>query len=140
MKDYVTWTPYKELEHKGINYTTCRDFGHISRHKGLRQVVHNPDDEDRLVVLETPNPFFTNVEVIYYVVPATEENRLDIIAHKHLGSASYSWVIALCNRIEDGFTVREGQKLVIPKSFYDLFNKHEILASVNPLSLNLGSE
>lgn len=140
MRDQVTWTPYDEMEYAGINYTNCRDYSHISRYKALRQVVHNPDTEERFVTLETTNPFTTNSEVIYYTVPATEENRLDIIAHNHLGSASYSWVIAMFNGIDDGFTIREGQVLKIPKSFYNLFNNHEILASINPLSMNLGSE
>lgn len=134
-------TPYKELEHKGIEYSVCKDYDHISRHKGLRQVVHNPiDSEDRFIALETPNPFTTNVEVDYYEVPTHQENRLDIIAQYKLGSASYSWVIAYFNGIEDGFTVKPGQKLIIPKQFTSLFNKGEILQSVSPLALNLGSE
>lgn len=134
-------TPYKELEYKGIEYSVCKDYDHISRHKGLRQVVHSPtDNEDRFIALETPNPFTTNVEVNYYEVPTYEENRLDIIAQDKLGSSSYSWVIAYFNGIEDGFTVKPGQKLIIPKQFTSLFNKGEILQSVNPLALNLGSE
>lgn len=134
-------TPYKELEHKGIEYSVCKDYDHISRYKGLRQVVHNPaDSEERFIALETPNPFTTNVEVDYYEVPTYQENRLDIIAQDKLGSASYSWVIAYFNRIEDGFTVKPGQKLIIPKQFTSLFNKGEILQSVSPLALNLGSE
>lgn len=134
-------TPYKELEHKGIEYSVCKDYDHISRHKGLRQVVHNPaDSEDRFIALETPNPFTTNVEVDYYEVPTHQENRLDIIAQDKLGSASYSWVIAYFNGIEDGFTIKPGQKLIIPKQFTSLFNKGEILQSVSPLALNLGSE
>ena len=140
MRNYITWTPYDTLEHRGINYTHCREFSHISRYKNLRQVVHNPDDDDRFVTSETVNPFYTNSEVVYYTVKASEENRLDLIAHNHLGSASYSWVIAKFNGIEDGFTIREGQTLMIPKSFYNLFNKQEILSSINPLSMNLGSE
>lgn len=134
-------TPYKELEHKGIEYSVCKDYDHISRYKGLRQVVHNPaDSEERFIALETPNPFTTNVEVDYYEVPTYQENRLDIIAQDKLGSASYSWVIAYFNRIEDGFTVKPGQKLIIPKQFTSLFNRGEILQSVSPLALNLGSE
>lgn len=133
-------TPYKELEHKGIQYSTCREYDHISRHRGLRQVVHSPQDVDRFIALETSNPFTTSADVTYHDVTAVEENRLDLIAHKYLGSASYSWVIAYFNEIEDGFTIREGQRLAIPKSVSSLFNKGEILAPVSPLALNLGQE
>ena len=44
------------------------------------------------------------------------------------------------NNIEDGFTVYEGQKIKILDSFSDLFAQGEILASIPPMSLNLGSE
>ena len=140
MKFYNTLTPYEVIDHRGIQYTTCKAYDHISRYKGLRQVIHNPNDPDRFIALETPNPFSTNTEVVYYDVPATEENRLDIIAHKYLGSAQYAWVIAYFNGIEDGFTVSEGQRLMIPKSISSLFNRGEILASVSALQLNLGTE
>lgn len=133
-------TPYKELEHKGIQYSTCREYDHISRHRGLRQVVHSPQDTERFIALETSNPFTTNADVTYHDVTAVEENRLDLIAYKYLGSASYSWVIAYFNEIEDGFTIREGQRLAIPKSVSSLFRKGEILAPVSPLALNLGQE
>lgn len=141
MKFYDTLVPYKVIDHKGIQYTVCRDFDSISRYKGLRQVIHNPNDTDRFIALETPNAFHTNeIAVTYYDVPAQEENRLDIIAHKMLGSAQYSWVIAYFNGIEDGFTVREGQRLKIPKTISSLFSSGEILAPISALQLNLGSE
>lgn len=141
MRFYDTLISYDTLEHKGIQYGVCRDFKHISRHRRLRQVVHNPSDmKDRFVALETPNPFQTQADVTYYEVPAHEENRLDVIAFKLMGSAQYAWTIAYFNGIEDGFTVHEGQKIMIPKSFTQLFNKGEVLASVSPLTLNLGTE
>ena len=135
-----TLTPYCEIEHKGIQYTTCRDFSHISRHACLRQVVHNPADSDRFVALENANGFSTRSDVVYHDVKVQEENRLDIIAHHYLGSAKYAWVIALFNNIEDGYTISEGQRLAIPTSVSSLFAKHEILAPVPPLALNLGTE
>lgn len=140
MKVYNTLTPYSVIDYKGIQYTTCRDYDHISRYKGLRQVIHNPDSFDRFITLETPNSFKSTTDVIFYDVPDTEENRLDIIANRFLGSASYSWIIAYFNEIEDGFTVREGQRLRIPKNVSSLFNKGEILSSVSALQLNLGTE
>lgn len=133
--------PYQEIPYEGIQYTNCRDYGHISRYKGLRQVVHNPDNTDeRYMALETVNPFTTNSDVDYYEVPSRYENRLDIIAYEELGSASYAWVIAYFNNIEDGFSVHEGQLIKIPKNISSLFNSGEILQTVPALGLNLGSE
>lgn len=137
-----TLTPYLEIEYKGIQYSPCRDFNHISRYRGLRQVVHSPlDTQDRFVSLETPNPFSTShTDVIWHEVLGVEVNRLDLIAAKFLGSASYAWVIAYFNQIEDGFTCRLGQTLRIPKSITDLMRQGEILQSVTALTLNLSSE
>lgn len=137
--------PYSEVEHTGIAYSVCKDFDHISRYRNLRQVVHgidikDPDTADRYITLETVNPFITNTEVKYHEVTAIEENRLDLIAYKELGSATYSWVIAYFNKIEDGYTVREGQKLVMPNSVTALLSKGEILAPITGLRLNLGEE
>lgn len=139
---YNTLTPYEVVEHKGIQYTVCRDYNHISRYKGLRQLVHCPDDAaERFIALEVPNAVVsTDLKFLYYTVPYSEENRLDIIANKFLGSPQYSWVICYLNGIEDGFTVHEGQKLKIIKNFTDLFNKGELLASIPALQLNLGTE
>lgn len=137
-----TLTPYEEIDYKGIQYTTCKDFGHISRYRGLRQVIHSPQDlDDRFISLETPNPFHTSkMKVIWHEVLGTEVNRLDLIAEKYLGSASYSWVIAYFNQIEDGFTCQLGQKLQIPNSVTDLMKSGEILQPVTALTLNLSSE
>lgn len=140
MKFYNTLIPYKVIEYEGIQYTTCRQFDHISRYKGLRQVIHSPDNRDRFSSLEIPNSFSTHTDVIFYDVPADEENRLDVIAKRFLGSSNYSWVIAYFNEIEDGFTIREGQRLKIPTTMSSLFNTGEILAPISALQLNLGSE
>ena len=135
-----TLTPYRVLEHEGIQYSVCRDFDHISRYRGLRQVTHVADSPERFVALETPNVFTSNADVRYYEVPATEENRLDLIAEKLLGDATYSWILAYFNGISDGFTVREGQKLKYPDSITALFDNGELLAAVSPMMLNLGEE
>lgn len=132
--------PYDVIDHEGIVYSVCRDFNHISRYRNLRQVVHFPDTTDRYVTLETVNPFITHTEIKYHEVTVAEENRLDLIAEKELGSATYGWVIAYFNSIEDGYTVREGQKLVIPKSVTALLSNGEILAPITAIKLNLGEE
>ena len=132
--------PYDTLEHEGIAYSVCRDYDHISRYRNLRQVIHCPDSTDRYTTLETVNPFITNTDVKYHEVTVSEEDRLDLIAEKELGSATYGWVIAYFNRIEDGYTVREGQKLMIPNSVTALLSTGEILAPITALKLNLGEE
>lgn len=141
---YNTLTPYYKIPYSGIAYGHCVDYDHISRYKGLRQVTHNANSDttnsDRFITLETPNPFTSNAEVSFYDVPYQEENRLDVIAYKKLGSAQYAWIIAYFNGIEDGFTVREGTRLRIPNNISQLFNSGEILASVSALTLNLGTE
>lgn len=133
---------YADLDHKGIDYSCCRDFDYISRYRGLRQVVHSPDDmDDRMVTLENPNPFVSQgVDVIWHEVTSNEQNRLDVIAYKYLGSAQYNWVIAYFNNIEDGFSCHTGQKLMIPTSITSLMKSGEILQNVTALRLNLGSE
>lgn len=137
---YDTVKPYKKIQHTGISYSVCRDYNHICRYKGLRQIVHNPDDIDRFVTLETPNSLISHAKFNYYDVPAIEENRLDLIAYKFFGSPQYSWIISYFNDIPDGFSVAEGQRIKILANFTELFNKGELLASIPALQLNLGSE
>ena len=132
--------PYKTIEHQGVKYTTCRDFDHISRYRTLRQIAHDIDNANMYITLETPNPFVTHTEVKYHEVTAPEINRLDLIAEQELGSATYGWVIAYFNRIEDGYSVREGQVLMIPNSVTALLSTGEILAPVPNTKLNLGEE
>lgn len=135
-----TLTPYSTIERTSIQYSTCRDFDYISRYRGLRQVIHEPDTSERFISLESANPFVIDTDVVYHDVTYAEQNRLDIISQTYLGSASYAWVIAYFNGIEDGFTIQEGQRLVIPKSISSLFNTGQLLAPVAALQLNLGEE
>lgn len=92
------------------------------------------------IALETPNTFTTEMEIDYYEVPTDEENRLDLIAYKLLGSPTRSWIIAYLNKLEDGFSVMAGQKLIVPKSFDKLFDRDEMLAPVAYNMLNLREE
>lgn len=135
-----TNTPYKKVERDPIQYTYCVNFQHISRYRCLRQVIHEGTNENRFVALETTNPFTTSAKAKYYTVPYHLENRLDIIAQEQLGSATYAWVIAYYNNIQDGYTVLEGTQLAIPESISTLFENGEILASITATKLNLGSE
>lgn len=142
MINYDTLIPYHVIDYNGIQYGTCRDFSHISRYRCLRRVNHETNTKDQFMTLESPNTIHSDVPVKYYFVRASEENRLDLIAEKYLGSATYAWVIAYLNEIHDGFTVSEGQRLKIPESgsVTALFETGEMLAAVNPLLLNLGAE
>ena len=135
-----TTKPYEKIERDEIQYTYCYEYDHISRYKGLRQVIHQGLSQDRFVALETSNSFNPESDVSYYTVPASLENRLDLIAQQKLGSASYRWVIAYFNHIEDGFTCREGTRLAIPKSIASLMESGQILSPIPATSLNLGSE
>lgn len=135
-----TNTPYDIVKRDPIQYTYCADFEHLSRYRGLRQVIHQGMSKDRFVALETTNPFETSATVRYYTVPHHLENRLDIIAQEQLGSADYAWVLAYFNNIQDGYTVLERTRLAIPESVSALFEKGEILASISAVKLNLGSE
>lgn len=140
MKFPTTWGQYKEVERDPIQYTYCVEYDHICRYRGLRQVVHQGLSEDRYVALETVNTIPDGVDLRYYVVPHKYENRLDLIAQEQLGSATYAWVIAYINKIQDGFTCIEGTKLAIPISISSLFNRGQVLESVTATTLNLGSE
>lgn len=141
MKILNTLTPYQVIPYEGIQYGVCYDYSHISRYRGLRQLTHNPKTvSERFMTLELSNPFKTSVDVQYYEVLPTEENRLDLISYKFYSDPTYGWVIAYFNDIEDGYTVKAGQIIQLPESVTALFGKGEVLAAVSPSMLNLGSE
>ena len=121
-----TTKSYDKVDYNGIEYTTCKDFSHISRYKRLRQVIHSYDYE--------------NVAIEYYQVPVEEENRLDLISYRFYNTTSYAWVIAYVNGISDSYTVYEGQTLIIPTNITDLFKNGNVLSSIPVSSLNLGTE
>ena len=138
---YDTTRPYKELETGGIEYTVCKDYLHISRYRRLRQVIHHNEDGRRMETLEIQNEYdYSNVEVEYYEVFQDRVNRLDLISYDYYGTTSYSWVIAYVNGIQDGYTVFEGQILMIPKNISELFKSGCVLASVPATSIKLGVE
>lgn len=143
MLNYDTLIPYKVIEYNGITYSNCQDYSHISRYRCLRTVNHvKSDRKSHFIALETPNRIHAEIEVVYYVVRSEEENRLDLIAHKYLGSAKYAWILSYLNEIHDGYTVHEGEKIMVPasRSVTSLFESGQMLASVNPLLFNLGEE
>lgn len=136
-----TTRPYKSVDYNGIEYTTCKDFDHISRYRRLRQVIHYLTNSNRFITLELQNNYsYENVEIEYYIVPNERENRLDLVSYDYYGSSSYSWIISYINGISDGFTIYEGQVLMIPKNITDLFKSGCILSSVPATTLNLGTE
>lgn len=136
-----TTKPYEEVNYKGIEYTVCKDYDHISRYKRLRQVIHLLEGSDRFISLEIQNGYnYKDLSIEYYEVTTRTENRLDLISYSYFGTASYSWIIAYINGISDGYTVLEGQVLMIPTAFSELFSSNCVLSAVSPTSLNLGTE
>lgn len=135
--DGLTNYDYSNINYVESKYKTYWEEKAIDRPYAVYEATQIFHD---YIALETPNAFTTNMEIDYYEVPYSEENRLDLIAYKLLGSAMRSWVIAYMNKLEDGFTVKAGQKIVVPKSFNALFNKGEILSPVASNTLNLGAE
>lgn len=135
-----TYNLYDKVERDRIQYTYCVDFKHISRYRALRQVIHQGNSDGRYIALETVNSFDTGTAMKRITVTAELENRLDLIAEKELGSATYAWIIAYVNRISDGFTALEGSELLVPNSVSSLFSNGEMLAPISAVKLNLGSE
>lgn len=136
-----TTKPFKVVDYHGIEYTVCKNFDHISRYKRLRQVIHYLENNNRFISLETQNVYeYDNINIEYYLVPVDRENRLDLISYEYFGTPAYSWIISYINGIHDGFTVFEGQVLMIPTNISDLFKSGCILSSISPTSLNLGTE
>lgn len=136
-----TTTSYAEVDYHGIEYTVCKEFPHISRYKRLRQVIHYLEGTARFKTLELQNSYdYDNLDIEYYEVSVATENRLDLISYKYFGTTSYSWIIAYINGIHDGFTVSEGQILMIPTKLSDLFTAGCVLSAISPTSLNLGTE
>lgn len=139
--NYNTTTPYKTLPYEGIEYTVCKDYDHISRYRRLRQVIHYLEGTNRFVTPETQNSYdYNNLDIEYYIVPSDRINRLDLISYDYYQTTTYNWVIAYINEIADGYTVFEGQSLMIPTKINQLFGSGCVLASVPPTSLNLGTE
>lgn len=136
-----TTIPYKKVDYHGIEYTVCKDFGHISRYRKLRQVIHFLENDKRFISLETQNYYdFKDLDVEYYIVPTDRENRLDLISNDFYGTPEFGWVLAYINGLNDAFTVYEGRMLIVPKNLNNLYGSNEILGSIPATSLNLGTE
>lgn len=136
-----TLSPYRKLPDTSIQYTVCREYDHISRNRSLRQVIHNPEDLNRFIALEVPNPITeSDLQFEYHEVTPDEQDRLDIISYNYYGTASYNWVIAYFNNIEDGYTVHPGQTVRLPRDISSLMTTGNIMQSVTALKLNLGTE
>ena len=71
------------------------------------------------------NPFgpdiLDGVTTVDHVLVSGE--RLDILSAVYLGDESYWWVIALCNRILDPFSLQTGQVIKIPTDVKAILDK-----------------
>lgn len=134
-----TTSPYDSVPYEGIEYSTCKDFDHISRYRRLRQIVHYLETPDRFTTLELQNGYdYSGMEFDYYVVGEDRENRLDLVSYDYYGTPSYAWAIAYVNGIEDGYSVMSGRTLKMPKVVTELFKNGSVLSAVPATSLNLG--
>lgn len=81
----------------------------LSRYRNLNTL------EDKKY-LETPEfPSQDDLDAIPTIqIVASKFDRLDNLAHVHLGSGEYWWVIALFNNIDWAYSFEEGQILQIP--------------------------
>lgn len=95
-----------------------------SRYKIYRQIGQGKDS-----YLETFNQreIPETDEDIYYIVPQSDENRLDLVAYRYYNDASLWWVIAIANKIIDPFVVSVGQVLRIPSVTSIYSSTNEIL-------------
>jgi hypothetical protein len=49
-----------------------------------------------------------------FQIVANKFDRLDNLAHIHLGNSQYWWIIALFNNLDWAYGIEEGQILIIP--------------------------
>ena len=74
-------------------------------------------DDDK-VIKKTLGPvdlgIFPHEGTDFYTVKNYEENRIDIVATKLYGSASYYWVLCYMNNIEDPLKLPAGTVLLVP--------------------------
>lgn len=98
-----------------MRYALPRKYKNISRYNIYRQII----DEQNDTYLETVNstPIDNSSKDIYHEVLMEEENRLDIIADKYYGNASYWWILAMGNDFVDPFYVKAGTIIRIPDFF-----------------------
>jgi len=73
----------------------------------------------------TSNPLgpeiLDGVDTVDHVIVAGE--RLDTLAHRYLGDEELWWIIALCNRIFDPFSLTVGARIRIPSDARQVLNK-----------------
>ena len=127
------------FDKEGLSYEVSKD-GLVIKNIKTDNITQTLLNNMISLLKELEKDYPTNVEVKYYEVPQMYENRLDLISNMLYGSPSYSWILSYFNRIEDGFTVKSGQKLVYPKSVTSLFSSGELLQSIPATKLNIGEE
>lgn len=88
--------------------------GDLSRYKHIDELTL----ADGVVIKATLSPVdlstYPYEPFTEYVVTASDENRIDIIAHRVYGKASMWWAIAYASNLKDPLTLPIGTVLLIP--------------------------
>jgi len=98
------------------HYVVPYNINSLSRYKHIDELLIA--DEQEKLIKATMGPIDLGIipygSFPMYVVPAYEENRIDLIATKLYGSASLYWVICYANNIADPLNIKAGDILFIP--------------------------
>lgn len=114
-----------------ITYLKNQEYDKTSRYQVLR-LIEDPEESELKPssYLETQNQRVVRKSDNdqYHIVTHAEVNRLDLIADKYYGDASFWWAIALANEYIDPFIVNEGTMVRIPSMYTLIESRQRILA------------
>lgn len=81
----------------------------LSRYRNLNTLFGNKYFETTKYPTKQQLDALNTIQIV-----ASKFDRLDNLAHVHLGDGNYWWVIALLNGIDWAYDIEEGQILKIP--------------------------
>ncbi len=96
--------------HYTVPYSTTNN----SRYKHIDELLLKDGKTVKATLGTTDLSVYPFSGMSMYVVPDGEEDRIDIIASKTLGSASLYWAICYMNNIDDPLSIKVGRTLYIP--------------------------
>lgn len=108
---YLADSPSERTE---LTYESPRQYKFTSRYTPYRRIL---DKDGSNYYHESFNQTSINEGVTdqFFTVTVKQENRLDIIAVKYYGFATYWWIIAMANNVIDPFNIPVGTVLRIPQ-------------------------
>ncbi len=108
-------------------YIVSYNISSLSRYKHIDEILL----ADNKTIKKTLGPIDLSIlphdGINTYLVTASDENRIDIIAYNIYGAASLYWVLCYMNNIKDPLNIPEGTVLVYP-------NLSSLTRYPNPLS------